>query len=292
MVMGFGKLIKKTTYALSGISPTLSSKILYRWRFGRRLNLKNPQRLNEKLMWLKLKKYANNPTVTACADKYAVREYLTEHGYAHLLNGLVGVWERVEDIPWDRLPKRFALKCNHGCGYNIICNDKSTFDIEAAKAKLHKWMKEDYWKIHAEPNYRDIPRRIICEEYLSGKDGKLPVDYKFYCFNGKPLYVGNFIERDLDAHTIIRGYFDTEWNHIPICKTEIDVNKFPRPETLDEMVRLAGELSQPFPFVRVDFYECDGKVVFGEFTFTPTGCLGTYYTEEAQIEYGKQLRIQ
>lgn len=290
--MGFGKIIKKTAYHLSGISPTLASKLLYRWRFGRPLNLKNPQRLNEKLMWLKLKKYAKNPTVTVCADKYAVREYLEKEGYGRLLNGLIGVWERVEDIPWETLPEKFAIKCNHGCGYNIICSDKSTFDVEKAKEKLNTWMRAEYWRIHAEPNYRDIPPRIICEEYLSGKDGKLPVDYKFYCFNGKPLYIGNFIERDLDAHTIVRGYFDTDWNYIPICKTEIDVSKFPRPETLEEMVKLAEELSEPFPFVRVDFYECDGKVIFGEFTFTPTGCLGTYYTEEAQIEYGKKLRIR
>lgn len=290
--MGFGTLIKKTAYNLAGVSPALSSRILYLWRFRRPLHLKNPKRLNEKLMYLKLKRYAGDPVVTACADKYAVREYLTQQGYGHLLNGLVGVWENAEDIPWDELPEKFALKCNHGCGYNIICTDKATFDIEAAKAKLNKWMAQDYWRIHAEPNYRDIPRRIICEQYLSGKDGKLPVDYKFYCFNGKPLYIGNFIERDLDAHTIIRGYFDPNWNHIPICRTPIDVTKFPRPETLEQMLQLAEELSKPFPFVRVDFYECDGKVVFGEFTFTPTGCLGTYYTEEAQIEYGKKLRVK
>lgn len=290
--MGFGALIKKTAYTVSGISPTLASCILYAWRFKRPLNLKNPKRLNEKLMWLKLNRYADNPMVTICADKYAAREYLAQRGHGDLLNKLVGVWERVEDIPWNHLPERFALKCNHGCGYNIICTDRAAFDVEQAEAKLNKWMKEDYWRINAEPNYRDIPRRIICEAYLPGKDGKLPVDYKFYCFNGKPLYIGNFIERDLDAHTIIRGYFDPQWNHIPICRNEIDVTKFPRPETLDEMLKLAEELSEPFPFVRVDFYECDGKVVFGEFTFTPTGCLGTYYTEEAQIEYGKKLKIR
>lgn len=290
--MVIGKLIKKTAYFLSGVSMPLASKLLYIWRFKRPLNLKEPKRLNEKLMWLKLNKYAKNPVVTACADKVAVREYLEEKGFGCLLNGLIGVWESADDIPWDTLPQKFALKCNHGCGYNIICQDKSTFDVEKAKEKLNKWMKEDYWRINAEPNYRDIPHRIICEEFLSGKDGKLPVDYKFYCFNGKPLYIGNFIERDLDAHTIIRGYFDTDWNHIPICKTPIEISRFPRPETLEKMVNLAEKLSEPFPFVRVDFYECDGKVIFGEFTFTPTGCLGTYYTEEAQIEYGKQLRIE
>lgn len=290
--MRFSKAIKKIVNLLSGISPVLASKLLYRWRFGRRLNLKNPQRLNEKLMWLKLKKYTNNSLVTKCADKYAVREYLKQNGYERLLNGLIGVWERVEDIPWEELPNRFVLKCNHGCGFNIICTDKVNFDIPAAKEKLQKWMRQEYWKMNAELNYKDIPHRVICEEYLSGKNGKLPVDYKFYCFNGKPLYVGNFIERNIEAHTIIRGYFDTNWNHIPICKTKIDISKFPRPEKLEEMVKLAEELSSPFPFVRVDFYECNGKVIFGEFTFTPTGCLGTYYTEEAQIEYGKILKVQ
>lgn len=286
------KFEKKFIRKLSVVSPALSSKYQYRRKFQKKLNLRDPQTLNEKLMWLKLNRYSSDNVVKVCADKYAVREYLENLGYGYLLNEQVAAWDSVDEIDWDALPDRFALKCNHGCGYNIICSDKATFDVEKAKTKLRTWMNDEYWQVHAELNYKGIHKKIICEKYITGKDGKLPVDYKFYCFNGEPLYIGNFIERDLDAHTIIRGYFDTDWNHINICKTEIDVSKFPKPDHLEEMIKLARELSKPFPFVRMDFYESDDKVIFGEFTFTPTGCLGTYYTEEADLKYGQILRLK
>ncbi len=278
--------------AVCTISPISASKYEYKKKFGRKLNLKDPKTLNEKLMWLKFNRYTNDSVVSTCADKYAVRSYLEERGYGEYINGLIAVWDRVEDIDFESLPNRFALKVNHGCGYNIICSDKSSFDVEKAKQKLDAWLKEKYWKKHAELQYRNIQPKIICEAYISGKNGKLPVDYKFYCFNGKPLYIGNFIERDLEAHTIIRGYFDLEWKPLDICKTVPASGDFQKPERLEDMIRLAEELSRPFPFVRVDFYECDGRIIFGEFTFTPTGCLGTYYTEEADKKYGEVLRVE
>lgn len=285
------RLRKKLLSAICAVSPVSVSKYEYKKSFGRKLNLRDPKTLNEKLMWLKFNRYADDPTVITCADKYAVRSYLEENGWGEYVNGLIGVWDSVEEIDFDALPDRFALKVNHGCGYNIICSDKSTFDVEAAKRKLNSWMREEYWKRHAELHYRHIKPRIICEEYISGKDGKLPVDYKFYCFNGKPQYIGNFIERDLDAHTIIRGYFDLDWNPLDICKTMPKDGNFEKPSRLSDMIALAEKMSAPFPFVRVDFYECDGKIIFGEFTFTPTGCLGTYYTDEADKKYGELLKI-
>ena len=276
---------------LTVISPMLSTKMQYKQRFKRKLNLKDPKTLNEKLIWLKLNRYADDSTVVTCADKYAVRFYLEENGYGEYVNELIGVWDRVEDIDFDALPDRFAMKVNHGCGYNIICTDKSKFDVDKAKTTLNTWLKEDYWKKHAELHYRHIQPKIICEKFISGENGKLPVDYKFYCFNGEPLYIGNFIERDLAAHTIIRGYFDTDWNPLDICKTTPKDGNFTKPSRLADMVELARQMSKPFPFVRVDFYECDGKIIFGEFTFTPTGCMGTYYTDEAEKKYGELLRI-
>ena len=277
---------------LSVISPETVSKIRYKNVFGKEMDLKNPKTFNEKLMWLKLNKYANDPLVSQCSDKYAGREYVEKCGLGHTLNELIGAWDHAEDIEWEKLPHRFAIKCNHGCGYNLICQDKDTFDTKKAEEQLNLWMKDDFWKEYAEVHYRTIPKKIICEKYLEGKGNALPVDYKIYCFNGEPLYIGNFIERDIVTDEILRGYFDLDWKPSPVFKGEMQPELFERPETLETMLEYARILAKPFPFVRVDFYEVDGKIYFGELTFTPTGCLATYYTDEAQMELGALLNVK
>ena len=277
---------------LSVVSPETVSKIRYKNVFGKEMDLENPKTFNEKLMWLKLNKYANDPLVSQCSDKYAGREYVEKCGLGHTLNELIGAWDHAEDIEWEKLPHRFAIKCNHGCGYNLICQDKDTFDTKKAEEQLNLWMKDDFWKEYAEVHYRTIPKKIICEKYLEGKGNALPVDYKIYCFNGEPLYIGNFIERDIVTDEILRGYFDLDWNPSPVFKGEMQPELFERPETLETMLEYARILAKPFPFVRVDFYEVDGKIYFGELTFTPTGCLATYYTDEAQMELGALLDVK
>ena len=276
---------------ISVISPEFVSKIRYKNIFGTDLDLNNPKTFNEKLMWLKLKKYENDPLVSQCSDKYAAREYVIKCGLEETLNGLLGVWDKAEDIEWEKLPNRFAIKCNHGCGYNIICQDKSKFDISKATEQLNQWMKDDFWKEYAEVHYKKIPKKIICEEYLEGKGNALPVDFKIYCFNGKPVYIGNFIERDIVTDKILRGYFDLDWKPSSVFRYEMQPELFERPKQLEKMLEYAEILAKPFPFVRVDFYEVDGKIYFGELTFTPTGCLATYYTDEAQIELGELLNV-
>ena len=276
---------------ISVISPEFVSKIRYKNIFGTDLDLNNPKTFNEKLMWLKLKKYANDPLVSQCSDKYAAREYVIKCGLEETLNGLLGVWDKAEDIEWEKLPNRFAIKCNHGCGYNIICQDKSKFDISKATEQLNQWMKDDFWKEYAEVHYKKIPKKIICEEYLEGKGNALPVDFKIYCFNGRPVYIGNFIERDIVTDKILRGYFDLDWKPSSVFRYEMQPELFERPKQLEKMLEYAEILAKPFPFVRVDFYEVDGKIYFGELTFTPTGCLATYYTDKAQIELGELLNV-
>lgn len=278
---------------LSGIAPEYVSKRLYKHRFGKSIDLIHPRNLNEKLMWLKLNRYANDSLVIQCADKYAVRDYVTRCGLSQILNELYGKWDNANDIKWELLPKRFVLKCNHGCGFNIICRDIERFNKKEAIHKLNKWLKTGSWREYAELHYRHIKPCIICEKYLEGKGNSLPVDYKFYCFNGQPLYIGNFIERNIEAGTIIRGYFDLEWKPSKYYKRwkDMDLSKFDKPTCLTEMIEYARILSKPFPFVRVDFYEVDGKVYFGELTFTPTGCLGTYYADDAYIELGNKVDI-
>lgn len=286
------KLKFKMVSELSVISPETVSKIRYKNVFGTELNLDDPKTFNEKLMWLKLNKYANDPLVSQCSDKYAVREYVEKCGLGETLNELLGVWDRASEIPWDKLPRRFAIKCNHGCGYNFICQDKSKFDTKKATEQLDAWMREDFWKEYAEVHYKTIPKKIICEKYLEGKKDALPVDYKIYCFHGEPVFIGNFIERDIVTDEILRGYFDLDWNPSPVFRYEMKPELFERPKSLEKMLEYAKILSRPFPFVRVDFYEVDGKIYFGELTFTPTGCLATYYTDEAQQKLGELLNVK
>ena len=273
-------------------SPALFSRYLFLRISGRRLNLRNPAGLNEKITWLKLKPYAKSPLVGLCADKLEVRRYVTAMGCADILNELYGVWERADEIKEDELPDAFVLKCNHGCGYNCICTDKASFDFPEAKRKLTQWLAADYWKIYAELQYRRIPRRIICEKYLS-EQGHVPSDYKIYCFNGRPRYILTCEERETGKPRFF--FFDTEWNFCPITH---DGQKapagfsLPRPKSFSKMLEYAERLSAPFPFVRVDLYEIDGETVFGELTFTPSGGLDTARLPESDQRFGDMLLLE
>lgn len=286
------KVYHKMICCLSTVSPTLTTKILYYNAFKRRLDLKNPKTLNEKLQYLKLHDYYENPLVTQCADKYLVRDYVTDSGCSEILNEFYNVWESADDIIWDELPEKFVLKCNHGCGYNIICDDKSKFNDSKVKEQLHKWMKEDFWKFSAETNYRDIPKRIVCEKYLQPSVGKLPEDYKVYCFNGKAEYVMVCVGREFGRPKFY--YFDRYWNLQRLTKDVIEAPvdfALEKPDGIDKVFYYAEELSKPFPFVRADFYLFDGLVYFGELTFTPGACLDNKRLPETDLHLGNLLYL-
>lgn len=276
---------------LSRVSPVAVSKIRYWQGSGKKLNLKNPQEFNEKLMWLKLNTYYKNPMVIQCADKVRVREYIETCGCKEILIECLGVYDRVEEIPWDNLPKEFVLKCNHGAGYNIVCTDKQKFKIEEQKEKLRRWLKEDYSLTYAEMQYHYIKPRIICEKYLKPKSGILPDDYKVYCFNGKAECIMLCKER-ANGHSRFY-FFDRDWKCLSWNKswTKGWGDEIERPSCLDALLKYAEKLSANIPFVRMDFYVIDGKVYFGEMTFTPCGCLDWGYSEEGNRELSKRLRI-
>lgn len=262
-------------------SQTLETKILYRIVMGRRLNLIKPEDFNEKLQWLKL--YWQQPLLSQCADKYAVRDYVKRRGCEDVLNELYGVYERTADIPWESLPRQFALKCTHGSGYNIICADKSKLSRLATLARIAWWMRSDYGHHHAEYHYSAIKPRIVCERYIEPATGFLPDDYKIYCFNGRPHYVAIATDR---ANRAKWNFLDMEWQRIDIVLPEHTQGDLPvKPVCWDRMVEVAVELSQPFPFMRVDFYDDRGKAVFGEMTFAPGGGLMREYYSEAGLKY-------
>lgn len=264
------------------------SGIYYRILVHDKLNLKEPRTLNEKLQWLKLYYFPNNALAVKCTDKYQVREYIKSKGYADYLTGLIGVWERVEDIEWDKLPDRFVLKCTHGCAYNILCKDIRLFDYNDAKKKLKKWLREDFAAFNVEPHYGKInPRRIIAEEYL----GDTIIDYKFFCFNGKPqfFYVSSDLIHDRQAKM---GFFEMDGTKISLIRNDYeDIGQIEMPKCLSQMIEAAEKLSEDFPFVRVDFFLIRDTFKFAELTFTPASGYMPINPRRYDYKWGELLKL-
>jgi hypothetical protein len=248
------------------------------------LNLKNPKNISDKLMWLKL--YYKDPLIISCTDKYQVREYLENIGLSHILNELYGVYNSVEEINFEELPNQFVLKATHGCGYNVICRDKSKLDINETKQKLKIWMNSVYGLKSGEWHYSEITPTIICEKYLSHFDSSMSViDYKVHCFNGKPYCF--VIGYDRTEKSAKFSSYNLQWERVDFLKKE-GVDQA-RPQNLALMIQVASLLSNPFPYVRVDLYEIEGTLYFGELTFTPVGGMQTPYKDETLDLMGEQL---
>ena len=236
----------------------------YYERTGEVLNLENPKTFNEKIQWLKL--YDSTPIKTRLADKYLVREWVKEKIGEEYLIPLLGVWDKAEDINFDKLPKQFVLKCNHGSGYNIIVKDKSKINVNKIRKQLNEWLNEDFaFKYGFELHYSDIPRKIIAEEYIS--NGKDLYDYKIWCFDGKAMYIQFLSER---KQNLKMAFYDTNWiKQDFVYSYEYDKKVIKKPESLKKLLLLAEKLSEGFLHVRVDFYILNnGDIKFGEMTFT------------------------
>lgn len=277
---------------LSLVSPTMVSKIRYKNNFGRALDLKNPREFNEKLQWLKLKKYQHDPLVIQCADKVRVREYVQDCGCEEILIDCLGVYDQVEDIPWERLPEKFVLKCNHGAGYNIVCEDKSKLDISRTKKQLKKWLKDDYSLTYAEMHYHQIKPKIICEKFVQPKNGTLPDDYKVFCFYGEAFCTMLCKEREQGEHCKFY-FFDKDWKFQPwdLSTAEERNVSIEKPKQYHKMLDYAEKLSKGFPFVRIDLYVLEDRIYFGEMTFTPCGCLDRDLTLEGNKALSDKIII-
>lgn len=267
---------------LTLISPKLNTAVTYRVKFGRKLNLLNPRTINEKVLWLKFNTYWNNETIKQCADKLRVRDYLEQHGYGYLLNDLIGAYDDVDLIDFSKLPNQFALKLNVGCACNIIVKDKTKLDIEATKKTMRKWLKANYWLGWSEMQYKDVKPCILVEKYLGGDDGSLPVDYKFYCMNGKATSVMVCEDRDGIHHPKF-FFMDKNWNKLPYTTEVFDYPDFviEKPQNMDEAFAIAEMLAKEFPFVRVDLYIVKNRIYFGELTFTPAAGMDTDFKFKA-----------
>ncbi len=272
---------------VDSISPKTATKILHYKKTGKSLDLDNPTDFNDKLQWLKLNE--SNDLVAICADKYEVRNYVLKYGNPKILNTLIAVYESTDEIEWDELPDKFAIKCNHGCGYNIVTSNKLELNKTEVFYQLDMWLKQSYGKAHLEYHYDKIKPKIIVEEYIENKAGVLPLDYKIYCFNGKPQLVLVCSERE---EKLKLDFFDLNWKRLNIGhKSKESEKELAQPSCFDEMIKSAEELSKPFAFVRIDFYDKDGVAILGEFTFTPGANTAKYYNDYGQKYLGELLTI-
>ena len=278
------------------ISPEVNTKIRYKAEFGKKLDLDNPITLNEKILWLKLNRYMNHPLVIQCADKYRVREYIQQAGCEDILNDLIGAWDSADEIPWEDLPNQFVLKWNFGAGMNIICSDKSKLDKKTVIRQMRKWGRKKAWLSHSEMQYKYAPKKIVCEKFLTEDQTSTKIqiaDYKVYCFNGKPMFTMVCLDRDLGHPKFY--FFDNDWNLARINKDSKNAPEdftMEKPKCLDKLLDCATKLSNPFPFVRADFYVLGSDVYFGELTFTPSGGLDSNRLKETDIMMGSLVDIQ
>ena len=260
-------------------------KLQYRIKLKRKLNLKDPKRYTEKIQWYKL--YYRNPVMMECVDKYGVRKYIEKKGLGNILNQLYQVVDRPEEINFDQLPDKFVIKTTNGSGTNILVKDKKTLNIAETKKKLNDFLNMAEASAGREWAYGGSSKKIIVEELLednSNKDKGIS-DYKFLCFNGKPVYVVYDKDRFSDHK---RNFYDVNWNYVKVdsdCPCFEDSVK--KPENYEKMVEIASVLSRDFPAVRVDLYNIEVKIYFGELTFYPWSGYVQYTPDSFDFELGK-----
>jgi len=260
---------------------------------GYKMDWKNPQDLNEKINWMKL--YYNTTEWSNLADKYKVRKYIKERIGEKYLVKLYGVWGNAKELDFNALPSSFVIKTNNGAGTVLPVPDKTKLNIQEARKKINQWMKIKYGYHTIEPHYLSIKPLIIAEEYLINDSdfSSSLVDYKVYCFNGKPFCILVCSDRTIGKHAHF-SYYDCNWNPLPhiLCErlkgSHIDIKK---PECLSELLDCAAKLSKGHPQVRVDFYIVKGKIYFGEMTFTSNGGYDSDITREFSLEMGTKIDL-
>lgn len=275
---------------IKAVSKRKYVELQYQYITHNKLHLDDPKRYTEKLQYLRLYVYPKDPLVIQCAGRVGVRDYVASCGYEDLLIPSLGVYDKFEDIDFSSLPNAFVMKCSHASGWNIIVKDKSKLDVEDAKKKFHKWLRSNYGKKTVELHYSTIKPQILIEEYIGDLDA-LPIEYKIHVFNGKAknLYVVSG-----------RGV-DIRYDQLYIDWTPFDRSQFngwkksektpAKPACFDKMVEIAETLCKPFPFVRCDLYEINGKIYFSEMTFTPAKGTLILDDETADDEMGEWLDI-
>lgn len=257
---------------------------------GVKADLDHPETFNEKLQWLKL--HDRNPDYTVMVDKFKVRDYIAQTIGEEYLIPLLGAWDDPDEIDFDTLPEQFVLKCNHNSGFGMcICKDKAALDRDKVKAELQKGLAQDYYLSGREWPYKEVPRKIIAEKFMSDGENEL-ADYKFHNFNGIPKLI--LVCRDRFQPTgLTEDFFDEKWNHLELSRPNIPCSKNPllKPKELDLMLELSAKLSQDIPFLRTDFYVIEGRVYFGELTFFPASGFAPFVPAKWDAILGSWLTL-
>ena len=271
------------------IPDRLYLQMLYRRLLNKKLDLHSPKSFNEKMQWLKL--YDRRPEYTTMVDKFAVKKYVADMIGEEYIIPTLGKWDRPEDIEWDKLPEQFVLKCTHDSGGLVICRDKSKLDKQAAMDKLRFSLRRDYFKAGREWPYKDVPRQIMAEKYMEDATLVDLRDYKFFCFNGKVKVFKVDFDRHIEHHA---NYFDRTGKLLPYgenaCPPILD-KQLSIPENLPQMIALAEKLAKDKSFVRIDFYNINEHIYFGEITFFPAGGLGSFNKEEFDYMMGDWIQL-
>ena len=265
-------------------------RLRYLIAFREPLHLKNPRTFNEKLQWLKL--YDRNPEYTRMVDKYEAKKYVAERIGEEYIIPTLGVWDRFEDIDFDALPDQFVLKCTHDSGGLVICKDKKSLDLAAARKKISACLKENYYWDYREWPYKNVKPRIIAEPYLEDKEEKELRDYKFFCFDGCVDNV--MVGMDRKSGDPKFYFFNDKWELLRLNIRGKNAAKdftIPKPKRIEKMFQIASSLSQGIPFARVDLYHCNGQVFFGEITFYPQGGFDSNLLESTDEYLGKLIDL-
>lgn len=265
-------------------------RLMFRSQMGYWPNLNNPQTFSEKLQWLKL--HHRREAYSVMADKWRVRSYIADMLGEEYLIPLLGVWDTPEEIDFAALPSRFVLKCNHNSGLGMyICRDKAAMDVQRVKQNLHRGLAEDYYGTVREWPYRDIPRKILCEQFMTDRGNELK-DFKIHCFNGKAKMILVCADRFAESGMTEDFYTET-WEHLPVCRPKCPNCRIPheKPAQLEQMVQMAEKLAEGIPFLRVDFYISDGRIYFGELTFFPGSGIVPFQPESWDHTIGSWLRL-
>lgn len=265
----------------------------YRKVYEKELDLDYPVTYNEKIQWIKSR--GATEEITRLVDKYLVRDWIKEKIGEEYLIPLLGVWDSWDQIDFAALPNKFVLKCNHGSGMNLLVEDKSKINLPEEKRKFDEWMQYDFAFLYQDfqMQYRGIKRKILAEQFMNMQGWSDLLDYKFHCYNGEPIHCQVISERRRNECI---DFYDMQWNHLdfidvpkgsPIKNSALKIEK---PKHFEEMKRIAKILAEGFPYVRVDLYEIDGRVYFGEMTFTP-GSGKKFQPDEMDKKLGDMISL-
>ena len=264
-------------------------KKLYKYRMGKELNLDSPRSYSEKIQWLKL--YNRRPEYTQMVDKYEVKKYVADKIGEEYIIPTIGVWNKVDDIDFEKLPNQFVLKCTHDSGGIVICKDKNKLNIEDTKKLLRKTLKKNYYLQNREFPYKNVVPRIIAEQYMVDESGYELKDYKVFCFGGVAKYCQVVEGR---GSIMTADFYDRNWEHMPFHQPQ----KYPfashlhnKPSCLSLLWNFAETLSNDIPFVRADFYIINNHIYFGELTFFPASGTGGIYPKDWDYTFGSWIEL-